>query len=111
MICDLPLPDGGPASTAQFQTKSFENLLDTYQIDDEGVLRKYKRDTMADEECWIPYDYTGDISFYCMDRSDDQWYEYHADLQKGKVTSLKVAPHVMERYNLNDPLKARGLTT
>ena len=94
--CEYPLPGASDElqdvlQSEMFQTKSFDCLMDVYNITKEGLLtcRKYELDDNYDKEMFkedvlIPYH--GYIIFYtCLNTF---WYEYSASFVFGKLEKI-----------------------
>lgn len=86
IICDYPLPDNPPEwiRKAVFQTKDFENLLDTYVITDTGRLIRHCKEYETVEDKSHPF------GFYLHPVKEwEEDTEYHGDLvfYTGNVTS------------------------
>jgi len=88
IICEFPLPNTDKElQEEEFQTKSFECLLETYVITkDRKLILKEKN-----EDKIIPYH--GDIIFYTSTGNHEdktyQWHEYLAHFTHGKLEYIK----------------------
>lgn len=77
---DALLPDMGfPVTTADFQTKDFECLMDHYIITADGKLL---RDG-------APVLFHGLLNFYHYDTKIDTWWEYEAKFTDGTLVDIK----------------------
>jgi len=121
----LPLPENLGELTAKeiqsssFQTKSVENTMTSYKVDESGQLleEKYEGDWeegdpnnksmvgrigrfKRSKEWFEPQNYTGVINFYEFFNSDkyenDYWYEADAVFVNGKVSEIKLKDFKME---------------
>lgn len=84
--CDYPLPvPDAPADG--YQTKSLDRLLDNYRLDAYGKL--WRVDPGGHE---VPWRFTGTLNFYrpYHDLESRGWIEFDADLNRGRVTDIRV---------------------
>jgi len=121
----LPLPENLGELTAEeiqssiFQTKSMENIITLYKVDESGQLleEKYEGDWeegdpnnesvvgrigrfKRSKEWFEPQNYTGVINFYQFFNSNkynnDYWYEADAVFINGKISEIKLKDFKME---------------
>lgn len=79
--CEYPLGEGAPGGP--YQTKSLDQMLDTYTITRDGQLVSGLGD---------PVSFTGAIRFYTYEGSDPQrWWEWHALFVRGRLQNLVLA--------------------
>lgn len=126
IVCEyaLPMPEELGELTkeqiqkANYQTKDFDNFLDSYKICSEGFLWRLsvsgyyeegnrKAKSIADRlpkffktgESWEKYIHTGLVNFYQEFRNredgltelkNDYWVEYNASFIEGRISSLSV---------------------
>ncbi|MBS0403823.1 MAG: hypothetical protein JSS18_15245 [Proteobacteria bacterium] len=79
VLCDLPLPDGGPA--AEFQTKSLRCALDLWRITSQGRLVDERGEDSGFHG--VMRFYTGGVG--------EPWREYEAQFTEGALVALRGA--------------------
>ncbi len=107
--CRYPLPDP-EAQDFAFQTKSLpEQLLDDYEITEDGQLLHEAYDTRWEEDPaaplgfylhrensrWEAVDFTGELEIHTSAREPGGggiWYSYLFEFDKGKVVGLQHGP-------------------
>jgi hypothetical protein len=106
IVCKVPLPDTNKISENEFQTKSLDNLLNKYEIREDGTLwiESYESTYVPDATHFLGgyfstiegsikwtqvSDVHQDIIFYFMD-DDRKWHDYIARFTNGKLQSLLV---------------------
>lgn len=85
-VIDYPLPDG--VTRDEWQSKSMDCLMDTYQIRADGTLwRKsgWLRTPDGDEALTERMDWTGELRFYDLDHDTWEWVEMVAVFHDGRV--------------------------
>lgn len=106
----LPLPEDpkGFTGVTEFQTKSLNNFLDHYKIDEEGMLWLSNRksdfnvlknidseDFFVEKYDWVFCDHVTNTievhnSIHSEDKEYDYWISYQLVIIKGKVDSVKI---------------------
>lgn len=106
----LPLPENpkGFTGVTEFQTKSFNNFLEHYKIDEEGMLWLSTRksdfnvlkniesnDLFIEKYDWILCDHVTNTieihnSIHNEDKEYDYWISYELVIIKGKVDAVKI---------------------
>tara|TARA_Y100000310_G_C20483278_1_gene715718 strand:+ start:167 stop:754 length:588 start_codon:yes stop_codon:yes gene_type:complete len=127
--CDyaLPLPDftkedmeelGKIDWTEQeFQTKSLDNLMSTYSIEEDGRMYVEKNEFIEDSDSDTGFsskslgiervDYTGEIEFYniLMGKNYDYWIEFKALFWKGDLKEMDLVK--FDKENNEERVKAQ----
>lgn len=80
------LPDHLKENETGWQTKSYECLLDTLKITEEGELLVYRSDLWGNGEKIEETNYTGEIRFY--NEVNNDWIEFVAFFERGKMIKL-----------------------
>ncbi len=109
VCCRYPLPDP-EAQNLAFQTKSLpEQLLDDYEITEDGRLLHQAYDTRWEENTgaplgfflhrencrWEPVDFTGELEIHTSSVRPGRggvWYSYLVEFEEGKVVGLQHGP-------------------
>lgn len=109
VCCRYRLPDPEAQSFA-FQTKSLpEQLLDDYEITEDGRLLHQAYDTRWEENAaaplgfylhrenchWEPVDFTGELEIHTSSGEPGRggvWYSYLVEFDQGKVVGLQHGP-------------------
>lgn len=127
----LPMPEDpkGFSGTTEYQTKSFNNFLDHYKIDDEGILwiSTHKSDFniiknindsdfFVEKNDWVACNnITNTIeihdSIHSEDKEYDYWISYELVIVKGKVDSAKIisfeaTPNAERKDRVNELIKS-----
>ena len=114
--------------TVEWQTKSLENVLDTYTIEDDGQVYRAKTEWVEDENSpggYVPtedselekYEGTTEIDFYqaFLGESNDYWLEFKCVVFKGEVKEMDLIEFKREdnaeRKEMQEKLKQAFVST
>lgn len=103
--CEIQLPDNSYSEKREFQTKSFETLMETYVITKTGELyvEKWDWEFIEDENHLLKgylqkindsyrriylTDYHGDVRFYDSNNIHDKRRDYYARFTNGRLSKM-----------------------